>query len=102
MPPLGPIRRQELIRALRKLGFDGPYAGGRHEYMLKGTLKLFIPQPAQRRYQHQSARQDPASSGHRSRRMDDTHDLVHLQTGQSVWYSSKYGKGTYICKTTDR
>jgi hypothetical protein len=28
--------------------------------------------------------------------------LVHLQTGQSVWYSSKYGKGTYICKTTDR
>jgi ABC-type sugar transport system ATPase subunit len=27
--------------------------------------------------------------------------LVHLQTGQSVWYSSEYGKDTYICKTTD-
>jgi hypothetical protein len=45
MPPLGPIRRHELIRNLRKLGFDGPYAGWRHEYMLKGTLKLFIPNP---------------------------------------------------------
>jgi predicted RNA binding protein YcfA (HicA-like mRNA interferase family) len=45
MPPLGPIKRQELIRALRKLGFDGPYAGGHHEYMLKGSLKLFVPNP---------------------------------------------------------
>ena len=39
------IRRRELIRNLRKLGFEGPYAGGRHEYLVKGTLKLFIPNP---------------------------------------------------------
>jgi predicted RNA binding protein YcfA (HicA-like mRNA interferase family) len=45
MPHLGPIKRRDLIRNLRKLGFDGPYAGGRHEYMIKGTLKLFIPNP---------------------------------------------------------
>jgi len=41
---LAPSRR-DLIRNLRKLGFEGPYAGGRHEYMIKGTLKLFIPNP---------------------------------------------------------
>ena len=45
MPPLGPIKRRDLIRNLRKLGFAGPYAGGRHEYMIKETLKLFIPNP---------------------------------------------------------
>ena len=45
MPPFGPIKRRELIRNLRELGFEGPYAGGRHEYMVKGTLKLFIPNP---------------------------------------------------------
>ena len=33
MPPFGPIERRELIRYLRKLGFEGPYAGGRHEYV---------------------------------------------------------------------
>ena len=45
MPPIGPIKRRELIRNLRKLGFEGPYTGGRHEYRVKGTLKLFIPNP---------------------------------------------------------
>jgi predicted RNA binding protein YcfA (HicA-like mRNA interferase family) len=45
MPSFGPIRRRDLIRYLRKLGFEGPYAGGRHEYMIKDTLKLFIPNP---------------------------------------------------------
>ncbi len=45
MPPLGPIKRRDLIRTLRKLGFDGPYSGGKHQYMVKGELKLFIPNP---------------------------------------------------------
>jgi predicted RNA binding protein YcfA (HicA-like mRNA interferase family) len=45
MPPFGPIKRRELIRNLRKLGFEGPYTGGQHEYMVRGTLKLFIPNP---------------------------------------------------------
>ena len=47
MPPFGPISRRNLIRNLRKLGFEGPYSGGRHEYMIKGTLKLFVPNPHQ-------------------------------------------------------
>jgi len=45
VPPFGPISRRDLIRNLRKLGFEGPYSGGRHEYMIKGTLKLFVPNP---------------------------------------------------------
>ena len=31
MPPFKPISRDNLIRALRKAGFDGPYSGGRHQ-----------------------------------------------------------------------
>jgi len=45
MPPFGPIKRRELIRSLRKLGFEGPYSGGRHQFMIKGELKLYIPNP---------------------------------------------------------
>ena len=45
MPPFKPIKRQELIRQLKKLGFSEPQAGGNHQYMVKGQLKLFIPNP---------------------------------------------------------
>ena len=30
MPKFGAIKRSELIRCLKKLGFEGPYAGGNH------------------------------------------------------------------------
>lgn len=45
MLPFGPIKRRDLIRSLRELGFEGPYSGGRHEFMVKGTVKLFVPNP---------------------------------------------------------
>jgi predicted RNA binding protein YcfA (HicA-like mRNA interferase family) len=47
MPPLGPIKRRELIRRLRDLGFDGPYSGGNHQFMARGSRKLRIPNPHQ-------------------------------------------------------
>ena len=33
----------ELVRRLRRLGFGGPYQGGKHPYMIKGNLVLTIP-----------------------------------------------------------
>jgi predicted RNA binding protein YcfA (HicA-like mRNA interferase family) len=48
MPAFKPIKRQELIRNLKKLGFSEPKAGGNHQYMVKGELKLFIPNPHKR------------------------------------------------------
>ena len=47
MPHFGPIRRREVIRCLKKLGFSGPYAGSKHEFMVRGSdqLRLFIPNP---------------------------------------------------------
>jgi len=41
------ISRTELIRRLRKLGFEGPYSGGRHSFVKRGSLKLRIPNPHQ-------------------------------------------------------
>ena len=43
MPHFGPIKRRELIACLRRLGFSGPYAGGRHEFMQRSGLSLTIP-----------------------------------------------------------
>ena len=40
MPPFGPISRRELVRALKTVGFDGPYSGGKHPFMLKGDVAL--------------------------------------------------------------
>jgi len=45
MPVIGPIKRSELIRYLRKLGFSGPYSGGKHQFMEKGDLTLRLPNP---------------------------------------------------------
>lgn len=47
MPAFAPIHRRELIRALKKIGFSGPYAGGKHEFLVreKDQMRLFIPNP---------------------------------------------------------
>lgn len=45
MPPFGPISRRELIRGLRATGFDGPYSGGKHAFMIKGEVTLTVPNP---------------------------------------------------------
>jgi len=44
---LRPIKRKELVSFLRQLDFSGPYAGGKHEYMQRGHLKVHIPNPHQ-------------------------------------------------------
>ncbi|MFQ5661738.1 MAG: type II toxin-antitoxin system HicA family toxin [Candidatus Paceibacteria bacterium] len=39
------ISWRKLVKKFRKLGFDGPYSGGRHLFMTKGELKVHIPNP---------------------------------------------------------
>ncbi|MBD0295690.1 MAG: type II toxin-antitoxin system HicA family toxin [Flavisolibacter sp.] len=45
MAVLGPVKRNELIAYLKKLGFTGPYSGGKHQFMLKDQLRLTLPNP---------------------------------------------------------
>jgi predicted RNA binding protein YcfA (HicA-like mRNA interferase family) len=45
MPSFGPIKRADLIRCLKKAGFDGPYSGGKHQLMIKGNRTLRVPNP---------------------------------------------------------
>ena len=45
MPPFGPIRRKELIHFLKKADFEGPFTGGKHEFLVKGDLRLVLPNP---------------------------------------------------------
>ena len=45
MPAFGPIKRRDLIACLRRLGFSGPFSGGRHQFMQKGMLTLILPNP---------------------------------------------------------
>lgn len=45
MPKLAPIKQKDLIKYFRKLGFDGPYSGGKHPIMQKGSLTVTIPNP---------------------------------------------------------
>ena len=47
MPPFGSIKRRDFIRALKQAGFEGPHAGGKHEFLIKGNLRLTIPNPHQ-------------------------------------------------------
>ena len=45
MAKLPPCDRSDLIRKLKKLGFEGPYPGGRHSYMKRGGYRQINPNP---------------------------------------------------------
>ena len=47
MAPIGPIKRKDLIRRLRERGFDGPYSGGKHQFMIRGDTTIRVPNPHQ-------------------------------------------------------
>lgn len=45
MAHLAAVSRRELVQRLTQLGFQGPYTGGRHVFMLRGDQRLTIPNP---------------------------------------------------------
>ncbi len=47
MPAFGPISRRQLIKNLRKLGFEGPYEGRKHDFMVRGDCTPRMPNPHQ-------------------------------------------------------
>jgi len=38
-----PCKRRDFIRRLRQLGFDGPFSGTRHQFMIYKQHRLAIP-----------------------------------------------------------
>jgi len=43
MTQWAPCKRRDFIKRLRNLGFDGPYSGTRHQFMIYKTYRLAIP-----------------------------------------------------------
>jgi predicted RNA binding protein YcfA (HicA-like mRNA interferase family) len=39
------LSRKEIIRRFKLLGFSGPYSGRKHQFMIKGNMKIRIPNP---------------------------------------------------------
>ena len=42
-----PCKRRDFIKRLRKLGFDGPYSGTRHQFLVFENERLTIPSNAE-------------------------------------------------------
>lgn len=42
-----PCKRRGFIQKLRKLGFEGPYSGTRHQFIVFGNYRLAIPSNAE-------------------------------------------------------
>jgi hypothetical protein len=42
-----PCKRRDFIKKLRHLGFDGPYSGTRHQFMVFENYRLSIPSNAE-------------------------------------------------------
>ena len=38
-----PCKRRVFIKRIQKLGFEGPYSGTRHQFMVKGSHRLSVP-----------------------------------------------------------
>lgn len=45
MTRLKPVSWREFVQRMHELGFDGPYAGGRHPQMRRGNITVIIPNP---------------------------------------------------------
>lgn len=45
MPRFGPIKRPDLIHYLKMFEFEGPYSGGKHQFMICKDRTLRIPNP---------------------------------------------------------
>ena len=45
MPKLGPISRRDFLRRMNALGFQGPFSGGKHQYLVRGQIRLPVPNP---------------------------------------------------------
>lgn len=45
MPKLNPVSWRDLVARLRGLGFEGPFQGGRHPYMVRGDVVVTLPNP---------------------------------------------------------
>jgi len=45
MSKLSPVSRRELLKRLLSLGFDGPFSGGRHEFLVRNNRRLILPNP---------------------------------------------------------
>ncbi len=43
MSQWNPCKRSDFVRRLRKLGFDGPYSGSKHQFLIFGQNRLTIP-----------------------------------------------------------
>jgi predicted RNA binding protein YcfA (HicA-like mRNA interferase family) len=39
------LSRKDLIRKFRAFGYSGPFSGGKHQFMIKGSQKIRIPNP---------------------------------------------------------
>ncbi|RJP18827.1 MAG: type II toxin-antitoxin system HicA family toxin [Candidatus Omnitrophota bacterium] len=45
MARLTPVSWQDLIHGHRQFGFEGPFRGGKHLYMVQDSMRLTIPNP---------------------------------------------------------
>ena len=39
------LSRKDLIGKFKALGYSGPFSGGKHQFMIKGSQKIRIPNP---------------------------------------------------------
>jgi hypothetical protein len=47
MPKWSPCRRQNFIRRLRQLGFEGVFSGAKYQFMVVGQNRLTLPSNAE-------------------------------------------------------
>ena len=45
MPKVRAVSFRELVVGLKHFGFEGPFSGGKHLFMTRGSLRLTLPNP---------------------------------------------------------
>ena len=42
---LSSIKRSDLISRLKQLGYEGPFSGGKHQFLVRRSMRLILPNP---------------------------------------------------------
>ncbi len=45
MSGLSPISHRDLVRRLSRAGFEGPFRGGKHRFMVRKKRRVVLPNP---------------------------------------------------------
>jgi hypothetical protein len=81
---------------MNSLGFQGPFSGGKHQFMVRGEIRLPVPNPHQRRHWAWTAKADSKRGGRQSKRMGERSIIARIFNYKSARHPLSLGDTLWL------